>query len=87
MAKSKSVLKRARQNERRRMSNRANASRCKTAIKKIETAIKAKDAEKARELLPNVVATIDKAVSKKAISKNSASRKKSSLALRVNALG
>ena len=87
MAKSKSVLKRARQNERRRITNRANSSRCKTAIKKIETAIKEKEAEKARELLPGVVATIDKAVSKKAISKNSASRKKSSLALRVNALG
>ena len=68
------------------MNNRANVSRCKTAIKKLEAAIKQKDAEKARELLPGVVATIDKAAAKKAISKNSASRKKSSLTLRVNAL-
>lgn len=87
MAKSKSVLKRARQNERRRLRNRANVSRYKTAIKKIEAVIEQKDAEKARELLSDVVATIDKAVSKNALSKNSASRKKSSLALRINALG
>jgi small subunit ribosomal protein S20 len=85
--KSKSVLKRARQNEKRRLRNRANISRSKTAIKKLEAAIEKKDAAKARELLPDVIATIDKAVSKKAITKNSASRKKSSLTLRVNALG
>lgn len=87
MIKSKSVLKRARQNERRRMRNRANASMYKTAIKKLEAAIEQNDAAKARELLPGVVTTIDKAVSKNALSKNSASRKKSSLTLRVNALG
>ncbi len=87
MEKSKSVLKRARQNEQRRMRNRANLSRYKTAIKKLEAVIEQKDAEKARELLPGVVATIDKAVSKNVLSKNSASRKKSSLTLRINALG
>ena len=87
MLKSKSVLKRARQNEKRRMRNRANVSKYKTAVKKLETAIESKDAAAARELLPGVVTVIDKAVSKSALAKNSASRKKSSLARRINALG
>jgi small subunit ribosomal protein S20 len=56
-------------------------------MKKLETALESNDAEAAKKLLPDVTATIDKAVSKNALSKNSASRKKSSLARRVNALG
>ena len=87
MPKTKTVLKRARQNEKRRLRNRANVSRYKTAVKKLETAIEANEAEAAKELLSGVVATIDKAVSKNALTKNSAARKKSSLAKRVNALG
>jgi small subunit ribosomal protein S20 len=87
VVKSKSVLKRARQNEGLRVRKRANVSKYKTVIKKLEAAIDEKDAAKAREMLPGVVATIDKAASKDALSKNSASRKKSSLTLRVNALG
>ncbi len=86
MGNTKSVIKRARQSERRRATNRANSSKCKTAIKKLETLIEQKDAQKARELLPGVVRIIVKAVFKKNLSKNSASRKISSLTLRVNAL-
>jgi small subunit ribosomal protein S20 len=69
------------------MRNRANVSRYKTAVKKLEAAIEQKDAETARALLPGVVAAVDRAVSKSALSKNAASRKKSALTLRVNALG
>ncbi len=87
MPKTKTVLKRVRQNEKRRLRNRVNVSRYKTAVKKLETVIEANEAEAAKELLPGVVATIDKAVSKNALTKNSAARKKSSLARRVNALG
>ena len=87
MPKTKTVLKRVRQNEKRRLRNRVNVSRYKTAVKKLETAIEANEAGAAKELLPGVVATIDKAVSKNALAKNSAARKKSSLAKRVNALG
>ncbi len=87
MPRSKSVQKRARVNEKRRVSNRANVSKYKTAMKKLETAIEEKDTAKAKDLLPGVVAVIDRAVSKNALTKNSASRKKSSLSLRVNALG
>jgi small subunit ribosomal protein S20 len=56
-------------------------------MKKLEAAIEEKDTAKAKDLLPGVVAVIDRAVSKNALTKNSASRKKSSLSLRVNALG
>ena len=87
MPRSKSVQKRARGNEKRRVSNRANVSKYKTAMKKLEAAIEEKDTAKAKDLLPGVVAVIDRAVSKSALTKNSASRKKSSLSLRVNALG
>jgi small subunit ribosomal protein S20 len=84
--KSKSVLKRIRQSEDRRQRNRAEISRYKTEVKKLENLIEEKNAEAARAMLPSVAATLDKAASKKAISKNSASRKKSSLARRVNSL-
>ena len=87
MTRSKSVLKRIRQNERRRLRNRANVSNYKTAVKKLDTAIKQGDSSAARDMLPRVVATIDKAVSKNALSKNAASRKKSFLARQVNTLG
>jgi len=84
--KSKSVLKRIRQSEERRLHNRANISRFKTAMKKLEHVIEEKNAEAARAMLPTVVATLDKAASQKVLSKNSASRKKSSLTRRVNSL-
>jgi small subunit ribosomal protein S20 len=84
--KSKSVLKRIRQSEDRRQRNRAEISRYKTEVKKLENLIEEKNAEAARAMLPSVAATLDKAASKRAISKNSASRKKSSLARRVNSL-
>ncbi len=87
MPKTKTILKRIRQNEKRRIRNRVNVSRYKTAVKNLDAAIEAKEAGAAKELLSGVVATIDKAVSKNALSKNSAARKKSSLARRVNALG
>ena len=86
MRKSKSVLKRIRQSEDRRQRNRAEISRYKTEVKKLENLIEEKNAEAARAMLPSVAATLDKAASKRAISKNSASRKKSSLARRVNSL-
>jgi small subunit ribosomal protein S20 len=56
-------------------------------VKKFEAVIETKDIEAAKGLLPEVVATIDRAVSKNALSKNSASRKKSSLARQINAIG
>lgn len=56
-------------------------------IKKLEAALDQNESETARNLFPTVVAAIDKAVAKNALTKNSASRRKSSLTRRVNALG
>ena len=50
MPRSKSVQKRARGNEKRRVSNRANVSKYKTAMKKLEAAIEEKDTAKAKEM-------------------------------------
>ncbi|GAB4339335.1 MAG: 30S ribosomal protein S20 [Candidatus Abyssubacteria bacterium] len=86
MKRSKSVLKRIRQNEKRRLQNRVNVSKYKTAVKKLEAAIDKKDPEAARSMLPGIIARIDKAAAKDVISKNAAARKKSSLTRRVNAL-
>jgi small subunit ribosomal protein S20 len=85
--KSKSVLKRIRQNEKHRMRNRADASKYKTEVKKFEAVIEKGDVAVARDMVPHITKVIDKAASKKTISKNAASRKKSSLMRRVNALG
>lgn len=87
MKKTKSILKRIRQNERHRSRNRSNVSQYKTAVKKLEDVIEQKDAAAARTMLSGVVGTLDKAVSKTILSKKSASRKKSSLMRRINALG
>lgn len=87
MEKSKSVLKRIRQNEKRRIRNRACVSKYKTEVKKFEAIIEKGDAAAVREMVPHITKIIDKAASKKALSKNAASRKKSSLMRRVNALG
>lgn len=87
MEKSKSVIKRIRQNEKRRMRNRAYVSRYRTEIKKFEAIIEKGDAAAVREMVPHITKVIDKAATKKALSKNAASRKKSSLMRRVNALG
>jgi small subunit ribosomal protein S20 len=84
--RSKSVLKRIRQNEKRRLHNRANVSKYRTAVKKIEAVIEKKDSEAAKSMLPGIVAHIDKAAAKRIISENAAARKKSSLSRRVNAL-
>jgi small subunit ribosomal protein S20 len=68
------------------MINKSNLSRYKTEVKKFEHLIEEKNVEVARAALPSIVATIDQAASKKAISKNSASRVKSSLSRRLNSL-
>lgn len=85
--RSKSVIKRIHQNERRRVRNRVNVSKYKSAVKRLEAVLEKNDPEAARTMLPEVLSAIDAAVTKNALSKNAAARKKSSLARRVNALG
>jgi len=87
MAKrSPSVLKRQRQEEKRRMRNKMIKSRVKTFIKKAKEAI-LNNQENAEEYLREAIKEIDKAAAKGVIHKNTAARKKSRLMLFYNKYG
>ena len=80
----KSALKRMRQNEKRRLRNKAIKSRTKTAIKKVLKAIEEKNIEQAEQLFIEATKIIYKAKSKGVYHKRNAARKVSRLALRLN---
>jgi len=86
LAQHRSAMKRNRQNEKRRVRNRASRSEVKTQVKRLRTAIGEASAESARKLLPETVAQIDKAAKKGVIHRNTAARSKSRLTRQVNAL-
>jgi small subunit ribosomal protein S20 len=75
-----------RQNAKRRAVNRVRKSEVKTHIRRLEAAIKAGDAAAAQEQLKLVCRRLDKISSTSTMHKNTAARKKSRLAKRVNAL-
>jgi small subunit ribosomal protein S20 len=83
MPNHKSAEKRVRQNERRRVVNRSNRSRLRTAVKELRSALE-KGGKNATELLPKTVSEIDKAVQKGVLHRNAAARHKSRLTARVN---
>ncbi|HKZ79991.1 MAG TPA: 30S ribosomal protein S20 [Pyrinomonadaceae bacterium] len=86
MPNHKSAEKRMRQSERRRKINRSNRTRVRTAIKQLRSALSAGSASQAKELLPETVSTIDKAVRKGVLHKNAAARYKARLTTRTNAV-
>ncbi|MGH9395108.1 MAG: 30S ribosomal protein S20 [Terriglobales bacterium] len=86
MANHPSALKRVRETRARTLRNRANASRVRTAIKKLRGAIAAKDGATAQTLLRPTLAQIDKAIQKGVLHHNAADRYKSSLTRACNAL-
>ena len=86
MANIKSQIKRNRQNEKRRLRNKAVKSSLKTAIRKFNEAVKSGDAEAARTLLHDASRKLDKAVSKGVIHKNQAANRKSAIAQRHHSL-
>ena len=86
MANIKSAEKRIDVIERNTARNKSNKSRMKTQIKKYNQAIEAKDVAKAEELLPKTFEVIDKTVSKGAIHKNQANRRKGILASELDNL-
>lgn len=86
MANIKSQIKRNRQNEKRRMRNKAVKSALKTSIRKFREAADAGDAEQANAALRDASRRLDKAVSKGVIHKNQAANRKSSIAKRFDAL-
>jgi small subunit ribosomal protein S20 len=81
-----SAEKQMRQDIKRRARNRKNLSQLKTQVKKLRAVIATGDAEAAKKLLPETVGEIDKAAKKGVVHDNAASRHKSRLTRKVNAL-
>ena len=84
LANIKSAKKRILVAETRAARNKAIKSEVKTAIKKVDAAIAAKDIETAKANLRAAIATMNKATSKGVYHKNTTSRKISRLTKAVN---
>ena len=82
----KSAEKRMRQNEERRMRNRARRSQMRTEIKRFNQLLSDTKLDEARELLKRVYSTIDRTARKGVIHANTASRYKSRLTKHLNQL-
>ncbi len=80
MANIKSQIKRNRQNEGRRVRNKAVRSALKTAAKKVDGAVTDGDTATADSLARQAARDLDKAASKGVLHKRAAARKKSRLA-------
>ena len=86
MANIRSQIKRNRQNERRRLSNKSVRSEIRTRTKTALAAVDA-GAEEAAEATRAAVRRIDKAAAQGVIHKNQAANRKSRLMRRANAAG
>jgi small subunit ribosomal protein S20 len=80
LANHKSALKRAGQNETRRMRNRSVRSRVKTVVKQVRQAVASEAGESISADLKAAQATIDKAVKKGVLHKRTGARKVARLA-------
>ena len=85
MAHSISAKKRVRQNEKRRARNRWRKDQLKDQVKSFGTAMTAGDFTKAEEELRKTTQQLDRIATKGTIHKNTAARKRSRLARRLNA--
>ena len=85
MAHSLSAKKRVRQNIKRRALNRFRKEQIKTSEKAFTAALTAGDMPKAETELRTVAKSLDKVAAKGTIHKNTAARKRSRLARRLNA--
>jgi small subunit ribosomal protein S20 len=84
--KSKSAMKRVKQDKVRALKNKSTKNTLKTLTKKLESEVANKSAEGAETALKKVLSAIDKAARKGIIHRNTASRKKSALAKLVNSM-
>jgi len=80
MASHASALKKNRQDQKRRIRNRAHASRLRTQMKKIQQALQSGDAAAATGLMTETVSLVDRTAKHRVIHRNAASRTKSRLA-------
>lgn len=86
MANLESSKKRIKTNIKRQQKNVSVKTAIKTAVKKVEQAIAEGDLGTAQASFSEVVSALDSAATKGIIKKNSASRKKSRLAKKINAI-
>jgi small subunit ribosomal protein S20 len=86
VAHSLQAKKRARQNDKRRLINRARKSQVKTQIKHFEEALAGGNAEAASQQFKLIVKKLDKTAATSTMHKKTAARKKSRLAKKLNAL-
>lgn len=86
MANHKSALKRARQNEVKRINNKGYKTRVKKAVKEVRTALSDNSVDQAKKSFVKTVSIVQKAASKGIIHRNQASRKISRLATQINQL-
>jgi small subunit ribosomal protein S20 len=85
MANIHSQKKRILRSERERLENRNYTSAVKTYFRRLEAAVHGKDAEAAQSAHRSLVSTIDKAVKRGALHRNTGARKKSRAAQMLNA--
>ena len=83
MANTKSAIKRIRTNEKRRVRNRAVRSRVRSLLKTARAAATT-PGDDARAAVLQAIRTLDKAVTKGVVHRNTAARKKSALARSLN---
>lgn len=81
-----SAIKKDRQALRRRQHNRTMMAALKTAVKKVRTAVTARDTTGAKHALAEMVPTLSRAASKNLIHRNRASRLVSRLTRHTNRL-
>jgi small subunit ribosomal protein S20 len=86
VANIKSQIKRNKQNEKRRMRNKAVKSSLKTAIRKFNETLATGDADATAVELRAAARKLDQAASKGVIHKNQAANRKSAIAKRLAAL-
>lgn len=86
MASHKSALKRIKQTVVRTERNRAHTTKLRHQIRKLRTALDAKDKAAAQTLLRPTLALLDHSVRMRILHANTAARHKSRLTLRFNAL-
>ena len=86
MANHFSALKRVRQTETRTLRNRAARSRVRTALRAACEALAGGNQQAAAQAFSAAVSALDKTVKKGVLHKNTASRYKSRLAARLNAM-
>ncbi len=84
MATHKSALKRAKQNEVKRLRNMSYKTQVKKAVEEVRDAVAGNSEDQAKESLQKAVSTIQKSASKGVIHRKKASRKISRIARQVN---